>query len=290
MKKLKIKRRCFKHMRKKHNIQKAIRILIALLCAVITVFPIYWMFVTSLKNSEELLKETPSLLLNELHFENYLKVLNNSGFWGYLKNTIIATLGIVTLQIVTSVAAAYGLAIGKFKYKKLIFALIIGAMIIPEQITFIPLYISFAKLGLVNTFIGLILPEAISPFLIYLLFNAFSNVDKSLIEAAKMDGLNKIQLLINVYIPVNISTFITTILLSFINGWNAYFWPKIITNNESHRVITIGIAYLKTTLGGDIVSNYNEVMAGVLMSIIPIIILFVLFQKHIMGKNEFGGE
>lgn len=277
-------------MLKEDKIKKIFRIFASLVITFVIAFPIYWMLVTSLKDTEELLKNTPSLLLKDFHFENYIKILNNSGFWGYLKNTIIATTGLVVLQILTAVGAAYGMAIGNFRYKKLVFALIIGAMIIPEQVTFIPIYIAFARIGLVNTFLGLILPQAISPFLIYLLFTAFCNVDNSLIESAKMDGLNRLQKLFNVYIPVNLPIFITTVLLSFINGWNAYFWPKIITNNESHRVITVGLAYLKTTLGGDIVSNYNEIMAGVLLSILPIVLLFLIFQKYITGEKELRGN
>ena len=195
-------------MLKEDKIKKIFRIFASLVITFVIAFPIYWMLVTSLKDTEELLKNTPSLLLKDFHFENYIKILNNSGFWGYLKNTIIATTGLVVLQILTAVGAAYGMAIGNFRYKKLVFALIIGAMIIPEQVTFIPIYIAFARIGLVNTFLGLILPQAISPFLIYLLFTAFCNVDNSLIESAKMDGLNRLQKLFNVYIPVNLPIFI----------------------------------------------------------------------------------
>ncbi len=266
-------------------IKKALHILLAIVCAIIIIFPIYWMIITSLKTSTELLTENPTLAIHEFHWENYTKVLVESGFLNYLKNTVISTFGIVILQLVTGVLAAYGLAIGNFKHKKLMFAFVIGAMMIPQQVTFIPLYIAFARMGLTNTFLGLILPEAVSPFLIYLLYNGFSNIDKSLVEAGKMDGLNKLKLLWHVYIPANVSTFITTVLISFINGWNSYFWPKIITNNESHRVLTVGIAHLKTTLSGDIVSNYNEVMAGVILSIIPIVILFIVFQKYITGEK-----
>lgn len=267
-------------------IKSALHILLAILCATVIIFPIYWMIITSLKTSTELIAEEPSLMINEFHLENYTKVLTQTKFLSYLKNTIISTLGIVLLQVFTGVLGAYGLSISKFKHKKLIFALIIGAMMIPQQITFIPLYIAFARLGLTNTFLGLILPEAVSPFLIYLLYTAFLTVDNSLVEMGKMDGLNKIKLLWHVYIPSCFSTFVTVVLISFINGWNSYFWPKIITNNESRRVLTVGIAHLKTTLGGDIVSNYNEIMAGVLLSIIPVIILFIVFQKYITGESK----
>lgn len=273
-------------MKTKKIILSILHSLIAIIFTIIIFFPIYWMIITSFKSSSELMFENPSLIVQNFSIDSYIKVLQNTNFLKYLVNTIIATLGITLLQTGTSVLAAYGLAVGKFKHKKFVFAMIIGAMMIPQQITFIPLYITFSKMGLVNTFLGLILPEIVSPFLIYWLFNAFLKVDNSLVETGKIDGLNSFQLLWNVYIPFNMPVFVTTVLMSFINGWNSYFWPKIITNNDSHRVLTIGISYLKNTFAGDIVYNYNEIMAGVLLSILPIIIIFILFQKYITGENK----
>lgn len=269
----------------KIKLNKIIKAIIIILITLLLFFPIYWMFITSLKNTDEVLLNTPSLLIKNITINSYIKILTKTNFIMYLKNSVFVSIILVISQTIIGILAAYGLATSKIKHKNIIMTFIIGAMIIPRQITFIPLYMSFAKLGLINTYLGIIVPELISPFLIYMIYTAFLNVDSSLIDAAKMDGLNDIQLLLNVYVPSRFSVIISSIILCFINSWNLYFWPKIISNDEEHKLLSVGISHIKTTLSGDTISNYNEIMAAVFLSIIPIIIIYIVFQKYII-KNR----
>lgn len=268
------------NIRMKSN--KIIKTIIVVLITIIIFFPIYWMFITSLKGTNEVLLNVPSLLIKNVTIDSYIKILTKTNFILYLKNNILVSIIIVISQTMIGILAAYGLATSKIKCKNTIMAFIIGAMIIPRQITFIPLYMSFAKLGLINTYLGIIIPELISPFIIYMIYTAFLNIDTALIDIARIDGLNDVQLLLNVYIPSRISIIISSIILCFINSWNLYFWPKIISNDEEHKLLSVGIAHIKTTLSGDTISNYNEIMAAVFLSIIPIIVIYVIFQKYIV--------
>ncbi|MBD5516397.1 MAG: carbohydrate ABC transporter permease [Lachnospiraceae bacterium] len=271
----------------RRKLGKIFQTFLAVFITFIIIFPIYWMVVTSLKDKNELVSAIPTLFPQKIQIESYKKILSNPDMILYFKNTVIMTAGIMVLQLCTCTFAAYGLAVGKFKGRKVILGVILGAMMLPQQVTFIPIYIFFARLGLVNTFVAMIIPDATSTFFIYLMYTAFNSIDKNLVDIGKCDGLTRIQMLRYIYIPACKPIFVTAILMSFINSWNAYFWPRIITNNKTHRVLSIGINYLKVTSNsGDAISNYNEIMAGVFISILPITILFFTFQKYII-KNKF---
>lgn len=264
-----------------------ISIIAALGITIIIAFPIYWMVVTSLKDSKELLAAIPTLFPKEFHIENYVEVLQTSDISVYFRNTALMTVGIVVFQLITCTLAAYGFATGQFKGKKFLFGLILCAMMLPQQVTFIPIYIAFAQLGLVNTFFALIAPETTSTFSIYLIYTAFNSVNKDLVDVGRSDGLSRLQMIWYVYLPTCRPVFITSVILSFINSWNSYFWPRIVANDRAHRVLSVGLNFLKrTTMSGDAIANYNEVMAGTFLSILPILILFIVFQKYIV-KNKF---
>ena len=260
--------------------------IISTVIVLIMIFPVYWMIASSLMTQDELLSNVPTLIPSGLRFENYVNVFKRTNMFSYTLNTCIMTFGVLGLQLVVGVLAAYGFSQGRFKGKKFFYYMILGLMMVPGQVTFIPEYIMISKWGWVNTFAGLIIPQGLSVFFIFLMRNAFMNVDKDIVEAGKMDGLGRIGLIFHVFLPMTRTIFTSTSLILFINSWNNYFWPKIMTTNEKVRVLTIGIAYLKQTYAGDIVANYNEIMAGALIASLPIIILFFAFQKY-MFENKY---
>ena len=203
-------------------------------------------------------------------------------FGRYYFNTIVMTAGIMASQIITGVFAAYGFSKGNFKGKNVCFMIVLGALMIPIQVTFIPLYIMCSKLGILDSFAGLILPEAVSPYYIFMLRQSFMTVDDSYIDAAKVDGLGRIGIITKILVPMCKSTLFTITLVTFTNGWNSYFWPKIVAMNEKRRVLTVGLAQLKNTFAGNATMNNHEIMAGAVMAIVPVIILFFIFQKYML--------
>lgn len=251
------------------------------LITMLAFFPIYWMLITSLRQSSELISCEMALIPQNPSFQSFIAAFRSDDLPRYLMNTVIMTAGILMGQIVTGTLAAYGLAITKSKHKNLIFGIIMGAMMIPIQVTFIPLYMSFAKLKLTNSFWGLILPELASPFFIYVLKNAFENTNRELIDAGTMDGLSKTKRLLYVYLPEHKPKFFATVIILFINSWNSYFWPKIIVNSKLRRVLAVGIAFMKTSYGGDAVGNYNEIMAVSVVSTIPVLAVFIALHKYV---------
>jgi len=275
--------------RKALSQKKALKVgqyILAIGVTLFMIFPLYWMLITSVKSQEEVLLSIPTFWPQEWHFENYTNVFKRANFSKYYFNTIIMTAGILLSQVVTGVLAGYGFSKGKFKGKNLLFIVVLGALMIPLQVTFIPLYIMFANWKLTDTFLGLILPEVVSPYYIFMMRQAFLSVDDSYVEAAKIDGMGRLGIITRVLVPMCKSTLITITLVTFTNGWNSYFWPKIIAKNETRRVLTVGLVHLRNTFAGLDTMNNHEIMAGAVMAVLPVILLFFIFQKYMLTGYE----
>ena len=270
----------------KKKAQKVGQYVLAVGVTLFMIFPLYWMVITSVKSQQEVLLSIPTFWPKEWHFENYTNVFKRTNFSKYYFNTVVMTGGILLSQVVTGVLAGYGFSKGRFKGQKYVFIVVLGALMIPLQVTFIPLYIMFANWKLTDTFLGLILPEAVSPYYIFMMRQAFLSVDDSYVEAAKIDGMGRLGIITKVLVPMCKSTLITITLVTFTNGWNSYFWPKIIAKNETRRVLTVGLVHLRNTFAGLDTMNNHEIMAGAVMAVLPVIILFFIFQKYMLTGYE----
>ena len=262
--------------------RKVAQIAVAVFFTVVMLFPIYWMIISSFKTSTELLAPVPTLWPKEFVFENYPNVLNRAPFARYLLNTLVTTCVIMITELTMGVAAAYGFSKGEFKGRDGLFMLVLGALMVPIQVTFVPSYVLISRLNAIDTYLGIILPNLVSAYFIFMLRQNFMAVDDSYIEAGKLDGMGRFRTIINVLCPMCKPTLITVSIISFINGWNNYFWPKMVTKTEASRTIAVGVQQLKNTFAGQEVSNYNEIMAGAVMAIVPIVLLFFFLQKYIM--------
>ena len=254
----------------------------AILVVVISLFPIYWMIISSLKTSDELLRAVPTLWPDKFIWENYPNVLKKAPFDRYLVNTLVTTVIIMLGELTIGVMAAYGFSKGNFKGKNLLFMLVLGALMVPIQVTFVPIYVTISRLNAIDTWTGVVLPNLVSAYFIFMLRQNFMAVDNSYIEAGRIDGMGRFGTIIHVLCPMCKPTLITVSIISFINGWNSYFWPKMVTQSEASRTIAVGVQRLKETYAGQYVSNFNEIMAGAVMAIIPIVLLFLILQKYIM--------
>ena len=254
----------------------------AIAVVLITLFPIYWMIISSFKTSDELLRTVPTLWPENFVWSNYPNVLRKAPFGRYLINTLGTTLIMMAGELTIGVMAAYGFSKGEFKGKNVLFMLVLGALMVPIQVTFVPIYVTISRLNAIDTWKGVVLPNMVSAYFIFMLRQNFMAVDNSYIEAGRIDGMGRFGTIIHVLCPMCKPTLITVSIISFINGWNSYFWPKMVTQSEASRTIAVGVQRLKETYAGQYVSNYNEIMAGAVMAIIPIVFLFLILQKYIM--------
>ncbi len=254
----------------------------ATLVMLIMVFPLYWMVITSFKTTEEVLLTRPTFWPHTFTLDAYAQVMTHYPVTRYLLNTLIVTAGILIIQVVTSILAAYGFSKGEFRGKNILFVLVMGAMMIPIQVTFIPIYVMISKQGLLNSYVGLILPEAASAYSIFLLRQSFMAVDNSYLEAAEVDGMGKLRVIFSILVPMCRPTVVTMTILAFINGWNAYFWPKMITTTDKVRTIALGIADIRNSFLSMEALNMNQIMAASCIAALPILVLFLVFQRYIL--------
>lgn len=262
---------------------KASRTTAAVLVTLAILFPLYWLIITSFKSPDELKSAIPTFWPEHFSFQNYIDAFKAAPFKLYAFNTIIQTIGVVLIQVNVALLAAYAFAKGNFWGRDKLFMLVIAALIVPEQITFVPVYVMLSKIGWINTFFALIIPHGASAYGIFLLRQAFKSINNDVIEAAKVDGANRLHIIYRLLAPMAMSTVVTLVILKFIGSWNSYFWPLIMTNSDSMRVLTVGIDMLKNSVGGSEMMNWHLIMAASVVAIAPIIILFIAAQKYIIA-------
>ena len=262
---------------------------------VIIIFPFYWMLITSLKNPTEIKLEVPTFFPKMgLYWENYSNAFQKLNFGVLLRNTllvgILSTLG----TIITTILAAYAFAKMNFKGKNLLFALLLGSMMIPGEMMVITNYISVSRLGWIGGegdlgyFAAMIVPFWVSIFYIYLLRQNFKQIPNELYLAAKVDGKSDWAYLWKVMVPLAMPTLTTIFILKLMGAWNSYIWPQLILGSEKKNLwlITNG---LRETFSGSQPDQFGAQMAGTVIVTVPLLLLFVFFRKYIMrGVGRAG--
>lgn len=258
-----------------------------ILVGLIFVFPFAWMFLTSFKSLGEVFQFPPQLLPEAWLWENMKTAWESGPFLTYFFNSLIVTVGILILQLITGVLAAYAFARYQFKGRDLLFGLTLVALMVPPQITFVPVFLLMSHWGWLNTYLSLIIPYAASAFGIFLLRQAFRQVPEEVIEAARLDQASEWKIIWRIMVPMARPVLVTFGLFSFIYHWNDYFWPLVMTNQEAIRTLPIGIAMLKDASSGGVM--WNVVMAGNLILVIPILIIFFVAQRQIIRAFVYSG-
>lgn len=267
-------------------ISKTTRTLFNVVLILVFFIPFYWMAITSIKTLGETLAFPPKFWVTNPQWENFQTALESIKFWDALKNSIIVTLGILVLQVVTIVPAAYAFARYEFIGKKLSFGIVLATMMIPAQLVFLPIFLLLSKLELVNTYWSLILPQATSAFGIFMLRQNFMQVPEELIEAARLDRASEFKIIYRIMLPIARPTVVTLAMLTFIGSWNDYFWPMVLTTTDAVRTLPVAVTSLSMVDGG---VAHNIVMAGNMFLIVPIIVVYMFAQKHIIKGFTYMG-
>ena len=273
-------------MREESILRKIFRIIALILVSIIFLGPFLWMVFTSFKPLAEALRLPPTFLPETWVPQNYADAWQSGPFLHYTKNSVIVTLSVVALQLLTIIPASYAFAKMDFKFKKILFSLILVTMMIPAQLIFLPVYLMFSKVNLINSYWSLILPWASSAFGIFLLRQRFMQVPDEIIEAAVLDNTPTWKIIYKIMLPQAKGTVITIALFTFISEWNDYFWPLVMTSNDDIRTLPLGVSMLKSTLDG---IHWNTVMAGNVILILPIVIIYLFAQKEIIKAFTYSG-
>ncbi|MBQ9306386.1 MAG: carbohydrate ABC transporter permease [Clostridia bacterium] len=272
----------------KSKLGKAVTIVLLTLWALIVLFPFYWMILTSVKSCSAYNSEyIPAFYTLQPTLQNYVDAFSAVPLGRYFLNTLIYT-GITTLlMLVVVVLSAYAFARLNFAGRKTLFTLFLSLMMIPNELVVITNYVTMTNLGLRNTFAGLILPSVASIFYIYLLKENFEQVPEELYKAAKVDGTTDLKYLLKVMMPICQPTIVTIAILKIIECWNAYVWPRLITDNQAYFLVSNGIQEIRENGFGR--ENIPAMMAAVVVISLPLMVLFLVFHKKIMEGVSRGG-
>lgn len=273
-------------MKQKITLGSVVGALFKVLLIVIFIFPFYWMIVTGFKTYQETLAFPPSLWPKEIQWSNFVKVWQSGPYLTYLRNSIVVSLGTLLLQTVIMVPAAYAFAKFSFKGRGFLFAIVMVAFMVPTQVTFISIFNMMSSLGWLNTLLPQIVPHAANAFGIFLLRQNFMQIPDELLESARLDNSNELQILTRIMLPMGKPTLISILMLNFISIWNDYFWPFIMASNESVYPLTMGIAALRDVEGA---YDWEIIMAGNVILVVPIIIIYALFHKRIVRAFAYSG-
>ncbi|OKH39470.1 sugar ABC transporter permease [[Phormidium ambiguum] IAM M-71] len=254
--------------------------------ALIMLFPLLWLISTALKSpAENIFQFPPQFFPTQPTFDNFIRVWQTNPFGQYLFNsTLVAGLTVI-LNLLFCALAAYPLARLEFKGRNIIFALIVSTIMIPFQIVMIPLYILTVQLGLKNSYLGIILPSLASAFGIFLLRQAFQGVPKELEEAARMDGCSELGIWWFVMLPAIRPALVTLAIFTFIGSWSDFLWPLIVIDQPEYYTLPLGVARLAGTFSLD----WRLIAAGSVISILPILLLFIILQKYIVPSDLGSG-
>ncbi|EJN2646783.1 carbohydrate ABC transporter permease [Listeria monocytogenes] len=248
------------------------------------ILPFIWMVLSSLKTDAEILKIPPTIWPETFTLDNFTKLFTEMDFAIYLKNTLIIVF-FSFFGLFLNAMAGYGFAKFKFKGKNKLFYLVLATMMIPGQVTMIPVYLLLNAAGLTNTMTGIVLPGLVGAFGIFLFRQFMSTISDDLLEAARLDGASEFYIFWRIVIPISRPVLAVQGILTFIAGWNSFLWPLIIANDEKFYTLSVGLQLLK----GQYDSNYALQMAGATFMVIPIILIFMTFQKYILkGFNVSG--
>lgn len=270
------------------NVRKAFVYLLLALWAVMVLFPFYWMILSSLKSYGAYNAEyVPKLFTLSPTVQNYSDAFQAVPLGKYLLNTLIFTVLTTAIMLIVTVLAAFGFSRLNFPGKDLAFTVFLSLMMIPAELVVITNFVTVTDLNLRNTFAGLVLPSVTSVFYIYLLKENFSQIPDELYYAAKVDGTSDLKYLFRVMIPICQPTIVTVTILKVIECWNSYVWPRLITDNQSHFLVSVGIQEIRENGFGR--ENIPAMMAAVVVISLPLIILFLIFHKKIMAGVARGG-
>ena len=255
--------------------------------ALVVLFPFYWMINSSLKSLAEYRQSVPTFWPQKVLWSNYAEAFTAASLGRLFFNT--AYVGIVStiLSLVITILSAFAFARLEFKGKNLLFSALLATMMIPGELFTITNYSTVTNLGWMNTYTVLIVPFLVSVFYIYLLRQNFLQIPNELYLAAKVDGTSDFKYLCKVMIPLSLPTLISITILKMNGAWNSYIWPRLVANDDAHRLITNGLRNAFTDTTGDV--NYPVQMAAVALVSAPLFLVFIFLRKYIMkGVSRSG--
>jgi len=257
------------------------------LVGMLTVLPLFFLLSTSLKSYQEMIVEPPTLFPQQAHWFNYVEIFQKFSFWRYIGNTLFIAGGQVIGTLLSTSIVAWGFARYPGRWNRVIFTVLLATMMLPGQITAIPVFAAFVKLGFYNTYVPLIFPAWLgcNAFGVFLLRQFFQSIPKDVLDAARIDGASEWQVFRRIAIPLCKPIIWTLAIFTLINSWNDYFSPLIYLNDEKLYPVSLGLTYFKqASQDASFGTQWQLMMAASLITLLPVMVLFFFAQRSFINS------
>lgn len=262
----------------------AVNVLLVL-AALVTLFPLVWMVSVSLMAPGEASHFPPPLLPARPTLHNYDELFGHFGIGGYFVNSLLVSTAATLLSLTFNVGAGYAFAKLRFRGRERVFRLLLGALVIPAQVSMLPLFLILKQMGLVNTYIGVLIPTAASIFGIFLVRQYALTIPDALLEAARLDGASELRIFRSIVLPLLLPILVTLAIFSFLGSWNDFMWPLIVLTDKDLYTLPVALA----SLAREHVQDNEMMMAGSVLTIVPVLLLFLGLQRYYLQGLLLGG-
>jgi ABC-type glycerol-3-phosphate transport system permease component len=265
------------------SVDKLLLFLFLLVVAVLAIFPFYWMVIGSVMSPVELFSSVPRLWPSDADFSTYRRIFELVPLGRYFVNSLAVSITTTVIAVAVSSAAGYTFARLTFFGKGILFALILGALMVPYQATIVPLFVMFANWNLLNSYPGIIVPGLVSAFGVFMMTQFFRSLPPDMREAAIVDGASELRIFARIYLPLARPAVATLSLLIFMGSWDQLLWPMIVAPSPDMRTLQVGLAFVRQQA-----PVQNQVMAAIVLSVIPVVIAFLLAQRQFIAGIAAG--
>lgn len=265
--------------------KKIIRTISMLFILFVIAFPFLWLIISSFKHEKDIISFPPRIFADSYTLDNYIKVWTTIPLLDYIKNTVIFAGGTVITSVFFDSLAGYAFARMRFKGKSVLFYFVLLTMMIPFQVFMIPLFIEVNLLGMLDTYAGLIIPRMTTAFGIFMMRSFFITLPDSLEEAARIDGLSEFNIFLKIMLPLSKPTLLSLGIFTLMNSWNDLLYPLILTSSSKMRTLPAGLALFT----GQNISFYGPVMAGTVISMLPLLVVYIFAQKYFVQGTAMSG-
>jgi len=257
------------------------------LFAVATLLPFFWVISGSLRSLDEIRADPGAWLPTAPTLDNFARLFSKENFAGYLFNSVAVAFMVVLGNILAAAAAGYALGKLHFAGKKLAFAAVMASLMVPFTAVFVPQFVVTVNLGLIDTLAGIALPSLALPISIFIMRQYASSIPDELLEAARMDGAGEFRLFFTIFLPLSGPAVATVTIMSFLNSWNNFIWPLIVAQSSSTYTLPVGLA--ATSQASANVTDYGLVLAGAIVVMLPVLVLFLFLQRYFVQGIAASG-
>lgn len=258
---------------------------VLIVTTIISLWPMYWLFVTALTPTTQTIKTPPDLIPIHASFENFTRLFRQArDYWRWALNSLLVTLSITLFHIFFDTLAGYAFAKKQFPGRNVMFWIILSTLMIPAHVTLVPLYIVTRELGLIDSLAAVILPGTADVFGIFLMRQYIQTLPSELEEAARIDGSSEPGVFWHVILPLSKPALGALAIFTFVRSWNSFLWPLIVLNKSRNFTLPVGVASLQ----GEFSTDYGLIFAGAALAALPMIIFFLVFQRYFLEGVRMG--